>query len=112
MFDKNPELNRPVYNVEFPYGAVKQYASNLFAMNIIRQVNSDGHNSKTLYGIVDYKQNYSDVSKANAFVTTNRGVVNLRQTTIGYKLLIQCKDDTTTWMLLKILKDFNPVEVA
>ena len=80
-------------------------------MKILIQGDYDGNNLKTLYGIVDYKQDNSAVPKANAFVTTNRGVRNMRQTTIGWKLIIQWKYCTTTWMLLKVLKEFIPVEV-
>ena len=61
---------------------------------------------------MDYKQYDSAVSKADAFSTTNRGVRKLRQTTIGWKFLIQWKDGTTTRMPLNILKESNPVEVV
>ena len=81
-------------------------------MNILIQVDSDGNNLKIFDGIVDYKQVDSDVSKANALITTNRGVRNLRKMKIGWKFLIQWKDVTTTYMPLKILKDFNPFDVA
>ena len=67
---------------------------------------------KTLYGIVYYKRDNSNVSKYDAFIRTNREVININQTTIGWKFLIQCKDGTKTWMPLKILMEFNPVEVA
>ena len=66
-------------DVEFPDGAVKKYADNVIAMNILSQFKSYGCNSKTLCGIVDYKQDYSTVSKAGTLVTTNRGVIKCRQ---------------------------------
>ena len=74
IFDKNPALNTLVYNFEFLDGAIKQSADNVIDMNILIQVDSDGHNSKTLDGIVDYKRDDSAVSKVNAFIMTNRGV--------------------------------------
>ena len=41
-------------------------------------------------------------------MVANRGVINIRQTTIVCKLLIQWKDGTKTWMTLNILKmDFT-----
>ena len=112
IFDNNSVLNTLVNDVEFLDGAVKQYSANVIAMNILVQVESAGRNFKTLYGIVDYKRYESVVSKSDAFITTNRGVINIRQTTIGCKNLIQWKDGTTTWIYLKILKYSNPYEVA
>ena len=53
IFYNNIALNMLVYHVEFPDGAVKQYADNIISNNIFSPVNSDGHNSKTLDGIVD-----------------------------------------------------------
>ena len=93
-----------MYDDKFRDSAVKKYAANLIVMNTLSQVDSDGHNLKTLDGIWDYNRDDSDVSKVNAFITTNRGVIKIRQTRIGYKFIIQWKDDTTTWMQLKIMK--------
>ena len=81
-------------------------------MNIISQVDFDGHNSKTLDGIVDYKQDDSAVSKSNAFITNNRVFGKLRQEKTGWNFLIDWKDVTITWKPLKILKDSNPIELA
>ena len=81
-------------------------------MNILVQVDSNGHNLKTFDGIVDFKQGYSNVSKVNTFIRTKRGFRKLRQTTIGCKFLIQWKYGRITWIPLKIMKYPNPVEVA
>ena len=78
-FDNNLSINTLVYDVKFPDGAVNQYAVNVIAMNIVSQVNSDIHNSKTLNGIVYYKQYLYDVSKDDAFITTNRGFIDIGQ---------------------------------
>ena len=93
-----------VYNVEFLYSNVKQYAANVISMEILSQVDPGGHNSKTVYEIVDYKQGEYAVSKFDSLITNNRGVRNIRQTTIGWKFIIQWKYVTTTWMPLNILK--------
>ena len=80
-------------------------------MNIISQVDYNDHNLNILDGILYYKQVASNVSKSNAFITTNRGVKKLSQTAIGCKSLMQYKSATTTWMPLKIPKYSKPVEV-
>ena len=91
---------------------MKKYSYNVIVMKIISQVEYDGHNPKTLYGIMDYKWYESAVSKYSAFITNNRGVIKLRKTKIGWKFLIQCKYLKTTWMDLKIMKESNPAEVV
>ena len=42
-FDNNPALNTLANNFEFPDGSVKQYSSNVIAMNILSQIYYDGH---------------------------------------------------------------------
>ena len=41
--NKNPILNTAVYDVQFPDGAMKQYAANTIAENLYSQVDIDGH---------------------------------------------------------------------
>ena len=41
-FNDHPNLNTLIYDVEFPYGEVKQYASNVIAENALMQVDSNG----------------------------------------------------------------------
>ena len=36
----------------------------------------------------------------------------MRQTTVGCKFRVKWKDSTTTWISLKDLKEFNPIEVS
>jgi hypothetical protein len=36
----------------------------------------------------------------------------MRQTTVGWKLLVQWNDGSHQWIALKILKESNPVQVA
>ena len=111
-FDENPVLNSMIYDVQFPDGAVKQYAANIIAENILYQVDSNGKHSHVLEGIVDCKSDGSAVTKENAFVVTKRGKRSLRQTTIGWKFQVLWKDGTKQWIPLKVMKESNPVEVA
>ena len=41
-FNENPILNSLVYDVEYPDGAVKQYAANVIAENVLGQVDKSG----------------------------------------------------------------------
>ena len=111
-FDKNPVLNSLLYEVEFPDGAIKEYAANVIAENILRQVDSSGKHHHLLEGILDVHCDKRAVSKENAFVVTKRGKRKLRETTIGWKFEVLWKDGTKQWIPLKHLKESNPVEVA
>lgn len=109
---ENPFLNSIVYDVEFPDGAVKQYAANMIAENILAQVDSEGYHHRLLEAIVDYGTDGTAVTKEDAYVTTRRGRRRLRQTTIGWKLLVKWKDGTEQWISLRELKESYPVQVA
>jgi hypothetical protein len=111
-FNENPALNTLVYEVEFPDGAIKEYAANTIAENILYQVDSEGQHSHVMDSIIDFKKDGSAVTKDNAFVVTPRGRRKLRQTTIGWQFQVLWKDGTKQWIPLKILKESNPVEVA
>ena len=54
-----------VYDVEFPDGAVRKYASDIIAKNMFSQVKSDGFPSSILDDILDYANTDDDVSMDN-----------------------------------------------
>ena len=56
-------LNSLVYDVEFPDGAVKQYAANVIAENMLSQVDSSGFHSQSLDSISQHKKLWNAVSK-------------------------------------------------
>ena len=111
-YDQDPRLNSLVYEVEFPDGQVKEYAANVLAENMLSQVDSEGFSTTLFDGIIDYKKDDTAVDKADRFLVTKRGKRKLRQTTVGWKLLVAWKDGSETWIPLKDLKESNPVEVA
>lgn len=111
-YDSNPLLNSIVYDVEFPDGAIKQYAANIIAQNMYSQVDANGHQSQLLEAIIDYSKDNTAVDKSDKFVTTRSGRRRLRKTTAGWKLLVVWKDGSEQWVPLKLLKESNPVDVA
>ena len=46
------------------------------------------------------------------YFVTKSGTKQMRQTTVGWKLLVQWSDGSRQWIALKILKESNPVQVA
>ena len=111
-FDSNPILNSIVYDVEFPDGAVKQYAANTIAENMYSQLDHEGHSQSILDSIIDYKTDGNAVQKDKMYVVTKSGQRRLRRTTAGWKLLVKFKDGAKQWIPLKVLKETNPVQVA
>ena len=87
-FDENPVLNSLVYDVEFPYGDVKHYASNFIAGNLLSQIDSSGLYTQVLDKILIHRKLGNSVSMKDTYVTTKRGVRKLRQTTISQEFLI------------------------
>jgi hypothetical protein len=95
-FNDHPNQNTLIYDVEFPDGAVKQYAANVIAENVLMQVDSNGYNSCLLDKLVLHKRMGNAVSKQNAYVTTKRGVRKLRYPMIVWKFLCEWKDGSSS----------------
>ena len=112
-YDNNPFLNSIIYDVEFPYGQVKEYAANIIAENMLTQVDSDGMSTTLMEAIVDHR---GDDEKAlqhhDKYVQTKNGRCHLRKTTKGWELLIKWKDKSESWIKLADMKESHPVEVA
>ena len=58
-------LNSHLYEVEFPYGEVKQFAANIIAVNCILQVDSNCHQYKFLDCITNVRCDHQDIDKAD-----------------------------------------------
>ena len=111
-YNKNPILCTRVYDVMFPDGAVFQYAENIIADNMYSQVHSNGHHTLLLKEITDHRKSVMAVPIYDKFVVSNTGRKSVRKTTKGWDFLCLCKYGSTTWALLKDLKESNPVDIA
>ena len=111
-YDNNPYANTMVYDVEFPDGEVKEYAANVIAESMYAQVDANGYSHTMLDSIVDYKKSSDAVERADMFITTKNGTRRHRETTTGWDLLILWKNGTEQWIPLKLMKEYNPIEVA
>ena len=111
-YNDNPHINTMVYEVEFPDGMVKEYAANVIAENILRQVDHDGFSTAMLKSIIDHKWNDDAVSSNDGYIISKEGRKQPWKTTKGWKLLVQWSDNSKSWVPLKDLKESNPVEVA
>ena len=60
-----------VYKVEFPNGQVKECTANIIAENVLTQVDSEGHSSIMMEGIINYKRDESTATpKSDQCVVT------------------------------------------
>ena len=101
-----------MHDVEFPDGAMKQYSANDIAENLLSQVNSNGCHTQELEQIVLHERMGNALLFKDAYIDTKRGVRNLCKTTISLKFLCEFKDGSNRWVLLKVLKELHPIEVA
>ena len=110
--DDNPMLNTSLYEVKFPDGAVKEYAANIIAENMYAQVDANGQTHTLLESIIDYAKDGHALTRDNMHVMSKSGTKRVRETTIGWKLLVRWKDGSEQWIPLKLLKETNPLDCA
>ena len=102
-----------MYEVKLVDGWIKEYGANIIAKNMLTQVDSDGFSLALMEGIIDYKCDDSiAIPKADKYITTGRGQRRLWKTTAGWKLLVEWKDQSESWVKLSELKESHPVETA
>ncbi len=111
-FNENPLLNTILYKCKFEDGTTKAYTANMIASNIFQDLDADGFLSLFLYHIIDHKRSGKAVLMEDKYFVTKTSTKCMRQTTVGWKLLVQWNDGLRQWIALKILKESNPVQVA
>ena len=108
----NPILDTRVYEVEFEDGSYNEYSANVLAENLYNHVDDDGNSHSLLSAIVDHEVDHTiAVSKEDSLHESN----NLRRrriTTKGWRIKVEWKDGSASWIPLKIVKESNPIELA
>ena len=113
VFHEDSSLNTLIYDLRFPDGHVEQYAANLIAQNVLEQIDDqEGHYTEKLKRILDHRREGNAVSKGQMYFTTRSGQKKLRQSTVGWKFLVEFTNGRKQWMQLSDLKESNPVDVA
>ena len=108
----NPILDTRIYEVEFSDGHRASLAANVIAENLYSQVDSEGNRHVLFADIIDHRTNGKQLSKDDAFITTSMGTKQRRESTIGWEILIQWKDSSTTWVSMKDVKQAYPVQLS
>ncbi len=108
----NPITDTRVYNVEFGDGSYAEYSMNVISENLYANTDGEGNMHSLLKGIIDHVSDSSAVPKSNSTYVSPSGAIRKRITTKGWRLLIEWKDGSTSWVPLKDIKESNPIEVA
>jgi hypothetical protein len=96
------------YEVEFPDGSTASYLANVIAENLYAQVNEEGRMYTLIDEIIDHECGEAAIS-AEDLVTLPH---HKHQTTKGWKLLVQWKDRSSSFVPLREMKNSYPVQTA
>jgi len=112
--NSNPILDTRVYKVEFPDGTINEYSANILSEAIYSQVDPEGNRFLLLKEIVDHEKGPEALSLEDALVINQSGSRNKQRkyTSKGWSFKCPWADGSTSWELLRNLKDSNPLEVA
>ena len=108
----NPILDTRIYEVEFSDGHRASLSANMIAENLFAQVDPEGHRHVMFAEIIDHRTNGQELKEEVGFVLTSMGTRRQRETTVGWEILIQWKDGSTTWVPLKDAKEAYPVQLT
>jgi hypothetical protein len=78
--------------------------ANAIAQNLFAQVDAEGNCHVLFDEIIDHRTDGKEVKQQDAFLTTRSGTRRRRETTIGWEILVQWKDQSTSWIALKDMK--------
>ena len=104
----NPLLDTREFDIELENGEMEKILANKIAENLYSQLDDEGREILHFRGIVDHKSDGSAVTKDNGLDARGKP----KKTTRGWKILVEWKDETTTWIDMKDVKEANPVELA
>ena len=110
-YHENPILDTALYEVEFEDGHVEAFHANQIAEAIYATVDDEGYVYQELQEIVDHKSDGSAIKADDGYVML-RGKRVPKRTTKGWKMCVRWKDESTSWVDLKDLKESHPVLLA
>jgi hypothetical protein len=110
-FHENPVLDTSIYEVEFVDGHVEAYRANEIAEAIYASVDEDGYVVHEVKEIVDHSRDGSALRGDDGFIEV-RGKKVPKRTTKGWRLCVEWRDGSTSWVSLRDMKEPHPVAVA
>ena len=76
------------------------------------QVYSEGISHSILSGILDFSKDTTAIRKGNQYIITMSGQRCMQKSTVGWNLLIYCKDGRKQRIPLSVMKESDTIEVA
>ncbi len=107
----NPILDTREYVVCFEDGTEDTYTANLIAECIYSLIDESGQQLLLMQENIDHKKTSGAISKEDSYYSTKSGP-KLKRTTCGWRLLVEWKDGTSSWVSLADIKYSYPVQVA
>ena len=108
----NPILDTREYVVEFDDGVQDVYSANMIAENMYSQIDSEGSAHALMSEIIDHHSDGRAMKIADGTFVDKQGRQRPRITTQGWRLLVEWKDGTTSWVPLTDLKESYPIQTA
>ena len=108
----NPILDTREYEVEFEDGNYAEYSANVLAENLYNHIDDNGLSHSILSSIVDHEVDWNIALKKEDSHTSESNRRRRKVTTKGWKLKVEWKDGTCSWIPLNIIKESNPIELA
>ena len=96
-YHENTILDIALYEVEFEDGHVEALHANQIAEAVYASVDEEGFSYHELREIVDHKSDGTAVHVDDGYVML-RGKQVPKRTTKGWKLCVQWKDESTSWV--------------
>ena len=84
----------------------------MIAENMYAQIDNEGKAFALMSEIIDHETDARAMKLADGTFVDKQGRQRPQITTQGWRLLVEWKDGTTTWVPLKDLKESFPIEVA
>ena len=108
----NPLLDSQRNEVEYADGSLEELTANVVAENLISQVDEEGRRQMMLGEIMDHRTLPDAISKSQGTYVNKYGVKRQKMTTRGWEVLVEWKDGSSDWVVLKDFKESYPVELA
>ena len=109
---RNPMLDTREFEIELESGETDKMMANQIAATLYSQLDDEGREIMQVKGIIYHKADGSALTKETGFTVLKGGHRKCKPTTHGWKVLVEWRDETTTWMDLKYVEEANPIELA
>ena len=85
---------------------------NVIAENLLFQVGKEGFFLTVFDSILEYKKDDITIENKDLYFKTRSGTRRMRKKTCEWKSLVLWKGGSETWVPLKDMKEYHPIEMA